>query len=381
MYPCEITSTSVWIRHNLPLGPSPPPNGDRQLRQQIRSKNVNSTDEVIEQYVRQERSRLDLKWCLDQYFGWNVSDPYLGQMVTANIVGLVHLAYIIEINDENLVLIPTDMLGSSVVVGFDDIYSAEDGPFYEKFLLNHGRLHSQHVLDYIANRKSQDKFIRFGYKDSYDMVMMESACEHPEIEWPEGDEMWLFHDELPQRTQFIQYRQQLIPATSTSSIVENPIQQMATDCDCVVSSTTQQHNENTVSQQSLLTIVSLLESTPPIVTDTEPRFKKQAVKEVQFQKITQLVNHNLSSEFYSQYELIRIGDYNHECGHSNIKTSSLQPTLIYTILTLFILINMAFKFLSSYLNIRGDKNTSYFDNHMLFHSVNDLDWFRTLAVP
>ena len=258
MHPCEITSTSVWIRHNLPLCPSPPPNGDRQLRQQIRSKNVNSTDEVVEQYVRQERSRLDLKWCLDQYFSWNVSDPYLGQVVTANIFGLVHLAYIIDINDENLVLIPTGMLGSSVVVGFDDIYSAEDGPFYENFLLNHRLLHSQHVLDYIANQKSQQNLIRFGHKGSYEMIIVESACEHSEIEWPKGDEMWLFHDELPQRTQFIQYRQQLIPATSTSNIVEHPIQQMATDCGCVVSSTTQQPNEIILFLQQLLVNQDLL---------------------------------------------------------------------------------------------------------------------------
>lgn len=358
MYPCEITSSSFWIRHNLPLSPSPPPNGDRQLRQQISSKNVNSTDEVIEQYVRQERSRLDLKWCLDQYFGWNVFDPYLGQIVTANIFGLVHLAYIIDINDENLVLMPTDMLGSSVGVGFDDIYSAEDGPFYENLLRSHRLLHSQHVLDYIANQKSQESLKRFRHKDSDDMIILESACEHSGIEWPEGDEMWLFHDELPQRTQFIQCRQQLIPATSTSNIVEQSMQQMETDCGCVVSSTTRQPNEIILFlQQSLVNQGLLLEENK------------------------QLVNHNLSSDSRSLYELIRIGDYIRESGHSNIKTSPLQSTLIYISLTLFILINIAFRILSSYLIVCGDKGTSYSGNQMLFHKVNHLDWFRTLAVP
>jgi hypothetical protein len=61
MYPREITTTSVWIRHNLPLAPSPPPNGDEKLRNQIRSQNIESTDEMIDHYVREERARLDLK--------------------------------------------------------------------------------------------------------------------------------------------------------------------------------------------------------------------------------------------------------------------------------------------------------------------------------
>jgi hypothetical protein len=106
MYPREITSTSAWIRHNLPLGPPLPPNGDEKLRKQIKSRNIKSTDEVIEQYVRQERARLDLKWCLDEFFGWNVPDPYLGQLVTANLFGSAHLAYIIDVTSSNIIVTP-----------------------------------------------------------------------------------------------------------------------------------------------------------------------------------------------------------------------------------------------------------------------------------
>ncbi|CAF4597666.1 unnamed protein product, partial [Didymodactylos carnosus] len=190
MYPREITTTSIWIRHNLSLSPSPPPNGDAQLRSQIRSQNVKFTDEMIEQYVRQERGRLDLKWCLDQYFGWNVPDPFLGQLVTANLFGLVHLAYIIDISPVNVMVTPIDMLGNSVVVGFDDIYSAEDGPFYENFLLKQRLLHPQHVFDFIANQKLKEELMRFNHNHSGGMIMMESICEHVEIEWPEGEETW-----------------------------------------------------------------------------------------------------------------------------------------------------------------------------------------------
>jgi len=94
MYPREITTTSVWLRHNLPLSPPLPPNRDEKLRNQIKSQNIQFTDELIEQYVRQERARLDLKWCLDQLFGWNVPNPFLWQLVTANLFRVVHLAYL-----------------------------------------------------------------------------------------------------------------------------------------------------------------------------------------------------------------------------------------------------------------------------------------------
>jgi hypothetical protein len=159
---------------------------------------------MIERCIREERARLDLKWCLDQYFGWNVSSASLEQFVTANISGLVNLAYIIDIKLLNIMVIPADMLGNSTVVRFDDIYAAEEGPFYEKFLLNHRFFHSQRVLDYVANQKSQQELMQVNHKCLYDMIRVESAYEYSEIEWPEGDETWLCHDELPQRIQFVQ---------------------------------------------------------------------------------------------------------------------------------------------------------------------------------
>jgi hypothetical protein len=243
MYPREITTTSVWIRHHLPLSPPPPLNRDEKLRKKIRSQNVKSTDEMIEQYVLQERARLDLKWCLDEYFGWNVSDPFLGQLVTANLSGLVHLVYIINITPVNVTVTPVDMHGNSVVIGFDDIYSAEHGPFYEKFLLNNHLFHPQHVLDHIENQKRQDELIRFNHNVSFDMTMVESTCEHSEIDWPEGKEMWLFHDELPQRTQFVKCKQQIMLTTSVFNIVDHSMQQKSTACDCVASSCTSQYNK------------------------------------------------------------------------------------------------------------------------------------------
>jgi hypothetical protein len=109
----------------------------------------------------------------------------LGQLVTANIFGHVHLAYIIDINLLNIMIIRADMLGNSALVGLDDIYTAEDGPFYEKFSLNHRLLHSQHVLDYVANKKRQEELRWINHKASCDMIVVESACEHSESEWPE----------------------------------------------------------------------------------------------------------------------------------------------------------------------------------------------------
>ncbi|CAF1481272.1 unnamed protein product, partial [Rotaria sordida] len=151
----------------------------------------------------QQRARLDLKWCLDQFFGWNVSHPSLGQLVTANIFGTVHMAYIIGFEQANVVVSPADMSGNSVVIGHEDIYSAEDSPFYEKFLRNHSLLHSQHVLDYIANQKRKNALTEFRHDVSFSSALQESIGEYFDIEWPEGKETWLIHDELPQRDQFL----------------------------------------------------------------------------------------------------------------------------------------------------------------------------------
>jgi hypothetical protein len=46
-----------------------------------------------------------------------------------------------------------------VVIGFNDIYLVEDGPFYENFLVDHHLLHSKHVLDYIANQKRRSSMM------------------------------------------------------------------------------------------------------------------------------------------------------------------------------------------------------------------------------
>jgi len=119
MYPREIITTSVWIRHNMPVSAPSPPNGDEKLRKQIKSRNIKATDEMIERYVRQERARLDLKWCLDEYFGSNVPEPFLGQLVTANIVGVVHLAYIIDFTPVNVLVTPADTLASTKIVQRD----------------------------------------------------------------------------------------------------------------------------------------------------------------------------------------------------------------------------------------------------------------------
>ncbi|CAF1208994.1 unnamed protein product [Rotaria magnacalcarata] len=182
MYPREITSTPLWIRHKLPLSPQPPPNGDEKLRNQIRSQNVQSTDETIEYYVRQERARLDVKWCLDEFFYWNVSNPSLGQLVIANIFERVHIAYIIEIHPRNVKVALVDMLLNTVMIGLDDIYTAEDSPFYEQFLLNQHLLHSQHVLDYIANEKLKNELIGSNHDISFDTAVMEPITQYVDIE-------------------------------------------------------------------------------------------------------------------------------------------------------------------------------------------------------
>ncbi|CAF0836911.1 unnamed protein product [Didymodactylos carnosus] len=273
---------------------------------------------------------------------------------------------------------PVDMLGNSVVVGFDDICSAQDGPFYEKFLLKQRLLHPQHVFDYIANQKLKEELMRFNHNHSGGMIMMESICEHVEIEWPEGEETWLIHDELAQRTQFVKYKQQPM---LTTSIVENSMHPMSSDCDWVQSSFDHQPNEIMLLLQQLLakqdllldenkqlkqevatqqitinnlsqaveaiqgtkiscqnisvtksssapTTASVSELAPPVIKSAELSLKKKASKQLQSKQSDQLIKKPLFSEFFPQYVSNEIDDFSYERGYRNATIFSLKSTAI-----------------------------------------------------
>ncbi len=93
---------------------------------------------------QQERARLNLKWC----FGGPIWEPILGQIITANVLGVVHLAYIVNITSSSVIIIPADTLSIPAIVGFDDIYSPEDTPFFDNYLQRERVYHPQHVLDW-----------------------------------------------------------------------------------------------------------------------------------------------------------------------------------------------------------------------------------------
>jgi hypothetical protein len=201
MFPREIISTSFWIRHELPFSSPLPESLTEDLRKEIPSRNVQLSDEMVQEYVRNERVRLDLKWCLDQYFGWNVSDLIPGQLVTVNVSGFVHMAYVIGITPMKITITPADRLGTLYAIGSDDIYSAEYNPSYESFLINHTVLHPQHVLDYVKNQNKQRSII---FNDvSCGTSIEQSPPENFELEWPDGIESWCFHDIKPQRELFV----------------------------------------------------------------------------------------------------------------------------------------------------------------------------------
>jgi hypothetical protein len=133
MFPREIASTSFWIQHNLSLSSPLSKKLTEDLRKQIRSRYGHLSDEMLQVYIRQKRTRLDLKWRRDEYFGWNISDPVLGQLVKVNLYGSVQMAYTIGVARLNITITPADELGAVFLVGLDDIYSAELSPFYEPF--------------------------------------------------------------------------------------------------------------------------------------------------------------------------------------------------------------------------------------------------------
>jgi hypothetical protein len=217
MFPREITTTTVWIRHKLPLYAPPPPNGDKTLRRQMQSVLINATEKETDEIVQQERARLNLKWCFDQYFGGPIADPILGQIVTANVFGTVHLGYIVDITCFSVTLISADTLTVLPAIGPDDIYSAECSPFFDSYLHGKRAFHPQHVLNWwSASRRTQRRrCIDFSPPDD---IFLFSVCNEVTCDWPVGEETWFTHDILPQRSQFVHYTKEEIPCIPAMNV-------------------------------------------------------------------------------------------------------------------------------------------------------------------
>ena len=219
MFPREITTTSVWIRHQLPLYAPLPPDGDRKLRRQIRSKYQNKTEEEISEIVQKERARLDLKWCFDEYFGWPIAHPSLGQIVTANVFGNVHLGYIVDITHSSIILVSIDTLTVLPAVNPDDIYSADCSPFFENYLHDQRVYHSQHILDWWSSSKYNQRCQDTKFSSSNEILSL--MCPDMTSDWPVGNETWFTHDVLPQRIEFINCHEEEIVCISTENMIKN----------------------------------------------------------------------------------------------------------------------------------------------------------------
>ncbi len=197
MFPQEITTTRVWIRHQLPLSAPPPPDGDRKLRQKIKSQHKNETEEEISKLVQKERARLNLKWCFDEYFGCPITRPTLGQIVTANVFGDVHLGYIVDITHSSIILVSVATFTVLPAVTPEDIYSAEHSPFLANYLHVQRIYHPQHILDWWSNLKYNSQRQDATVYSSIDILS--SICPDKSCDWPLGTETWFTHDVLPQR--------------------------------------------------------------------------------------------------------------------------------------------------------------------------------------
>jgi hypothetical protein len=219
MFPREITSTSFWIRHELPLCAPPPIDGDKKLCSQMKRRFVNATADELSEIVRQERARLNLKWCLDEYFGGYIWEPFLGQLVTANVIGVVHLAYIVDITSKSVTILLANTLDTSAVVAFEDLYSAEDGPFLDVFLCTHRVYSPQHILDWWTEHNQRQMHITLSHTNHLSSV---STCNDVVLDCQQGEETWFVHDLLPQRSQSAHRKQQVTPSVSTSDVVGHP---------------------------------------------------------------------------------------------------------------------------------------------------------------
>lgn len=218
MFPREITSTSVWKRHGLPLYAPASPDNDQKLRRQIQNKHPGKTEEGINELVQKERSRLNLKWCFDEYFGCPLSHPTLGQIVTANIFGTVHLGYIVDITPSCIFLVSIDTLTVLPAVNLDDIYTAEHSPFFENYLHDRRVCHPQHVFDWWSRAKNEQPEEHTEFSSPNDIFW--SIYTDSVSDWPVDNEAWFIHDILPQRNEFLSYNQQEIFHVSTVTVID-----------------------------------------------------------------------------------------------------------------------------------------------------------------
>jgi hypothetical protein len=180
------------------------------LRRQIQSRLVNATEKEIDKVVQQERARLNLKWCFDEYFGGPIPDPILGRIITANVFGTVHLGYIVNITSFSITLVSVDTLTVLPTIGPDDIYSAENSPFFHNYLHSKCVYHPQHVLDWWSKSRCNPRRQCVDFSASADSLLF-PMCNDVTSDWPQGEETRVTHDILPQRSQFVNCTKEALP--------------------------------------------------------------------------------------------------------------------------------------------------------------------------
>lgn len=398
MFPREITSTSVWIRHEQPLCAPPPIDGDKKLRCQIQLRFINATDSELSEIVRQERARLDLKWCLDEYFGGNIRKPFLGQFVTANVIGVVNLAYIVDFTLKSVTILIANTFDTLAVVAFEDLYPAENSPFIDVFLRTQRVFRPQHVLDWWTGHNQRQKHTTMSHTTQLSAV---TTFNDVGLAWPQGEETWFVDDVLPQRSQSASRKKQVIPKVSPTDTIEHPahlsssshINQLTsrihnhqlTTLLCSSASVAAQVQQPIPSSPSLVAdhehlpsgvvvppkqLVTSQYSPPAIIlrlpitgtTDVEPRNPLPSVYPTPSFPC-------LSTESsFPLHVLLAI--------YSADMSSHPSSYLASTMLSSLILLIVVFVFMSSY----ATKARLLYCKVSL-REVNDRDWFRVLAVP
>ena len=380
MFPREITSTSVWIRHELPLCAPLPPHGDKKLRRQIQSRLINATEKEIDEIVQQERARLNLKWCFDEYFGGPMSDLILGQIVTANVFGNVHLAYIVNVTSSSVTLVSADTLTVLPAVGPDDIYSAEYSPFFHNYLQCQPIYHAQHVLDWWWRRVQRRQYLSFSPPDS---TLLLSMCNDVTSDWPVGDETWFIHDALPQRNRFPHCSKQVIQCSSPTNIVEHSVQLFSSLLfDCTSPMANDQLQD--VLRCSYVSVVKQIQQSmsstcadvpPPLVMDVQqsPISMLRSYKQLS-------IGHSSAFICILPRQLVKIfllsilvvylatASYPFEISSLTLSSDVLLNSLVPIVVFLLFVFN-------------GNFRPRSLDCQTLLHDINNWDWFRTLAVP
>ena len=211
----------------------------------------------------------------------------------------------------------------------------------------------------------------------FSFVLVESTNANFKIEWPTGEETWFTHDELPQRSQFVTSVDHgvVLPLVAQSNKIILLSQQSLAKEDVILKQNQLLKTEVAKEDATISGLVLTMEA----IKRARMLHEVKLSHELHFTQFDSLIKYPVFSELYSQCVSSRINDGYYECSRTNVKHFSLRSikissgdsfnSCIVQLISIRIIL-LTFIFVSV-----------VFVSNLMFHAINNFDWFRTLAVP